>query len=139
MSKKLSEAHQKLKKLDHKIPQCREYYRHYKGGFYWCIGTGVHEATMTPMVAYRDLAIKYPDEALWFRDLDVWNQTVEGVPRFSLVTPLNVFQLESEAQRIASLIESGTPIKEAMKTLGAILDEDMRRVWEKVLERSLKL
>jgi len=143
MSKQLSEAHQRLKEIDLRggdIPQCRKYYRHFKGGLYWCIGTGVHEATMTPMVAYRDCSIKFPDEALWFRDLEVFQANVEVdgqcVPRFAVAGPIREEEAAVLATDLMDKIESGWAIKDALKTLDHLIPDDKERIWRMVMEMS---
>jgi hypothetical protein len=58
-------------------------YRHYKGGLYSVVGTGVKEDTLEIMVAY----ISNSYGGLTFRTLDNWNELIDGKPRFERVQP----------------------------------------------------
>ncbi|MFT8862041.1 MAG: DUF1653 domain-containing protein [Acetobacter fabarum] len=56
-------------------------YRHYKGGLYTLLCVGRHSETEEWLVTYRcDSQGTY-----WVRPLDMWLQTVQGVPRFALI------------------------------------------------------
>ena len=73
-------------KIPFDAPQPLTVWRHYKGGLYVCLGTGLTEDTLTPMVAYRSQG----KGTIWFRTLEDWTATVtvQGVtvPRFRMVS-----------------------------------------------------
>jgi len=72
-------------KNDDKIPKKGQYYRHYKGNFYLIKGICISEATLEPMVRYKDPKIGIE----WLRPLIEWSDIVrvEGgeEKRFTLV------------------------------------------------------
>ncbi len=55
-------------------------YRHYKGGLYTLICVGRHSETEEWLVTYRSEA----GGDYWVRPLAMWNELVDGVPRFAL-------------------------------------------------------
>ncbi len=57
-------------------------YRHYKGGLYALICVGRHSETEEWLVTYRDAKGDY-----WVRPLAMWNQLVDGEPRFAPHSP----------------------------------------------------
>ena len=58
-------------------------YRHYKGGLYTLICVGRHSETEEWLVTYRSEA----GGDYWVRPLAMWNELVDGVPRFALQAP----------------------------------------------------
>jgi hypothetical protein len=57
-------------------------YRHFKGMEYEVIGIAKHSETLEPLVVYRAL---YGEGGLWVRPASMWEETVNGVPRFKLI------------------------------------------------------
>jgi len=57
-------------------------YRHYKGNDYEVIGVATHSETEEALVVYRAL---YGEFGLWVRPLAMFEQLVDGVPRFARV------------------------------------------------------
>ena len=63
-------------------------YRHYKGKDYEVLGVALHTETREPMVLYKclypvdDLDPIYGKVPLFVRPLKMWNETIEGTPRF---------------------------------------------------------
>ena len=58
-------------------------YRHYKGGLYTLICVGRHSETEEWLVTYRSEA----RGDYWVRPLAMWNEAVDGVPRFAPYSP----------------------------------------------------
>ncbi|WP_338331750.1 DUF1653 domain-containing protein [Acetobacter sp. LMG 32666] len=56
-------------------------YRHYKGGLYTVLCVGRHSETEEWLVTYRCDALG----TYWVRPLAMWQQTVNGVPRFAFI------------------------------------------------------
>lgn len=56
-------------------------YRHYKGGLYTVLCVGRHSETEEWLVTYRSEALGN----YWVRPLAMWQQSVEGVPRFAFI------------------------------------------------------
>ena len=54
-------------------------YRHYKGGLYMLVCVGRHSETEEWLVTYRSEA----RGDYWVRPLAMWNEPVDGVPRFA--------------------------------------------------------
>ncbi|GBR05963.1 DUF1653 domain-containing protein [Acetobacter oeni] len=54
-------------------------YRHYKGGLYTVIATARHSETEERLVVYRSESLG----SVWVRPLAMWNETVDGRPRFA--------------------------------------------------------
>ena len=59
-------------------------YRHFKGGTYEVIGVAIHTETQDALVIYRDY--ENPNSITWARPVSMWNDTVNGKPRFQLIT-----------------------------------------------------
>jgi len=57
-------------------------YRHYKGNDYEVVGVATHSETEEALVVYRAL---YGEFGLWVRPLAMFEQLVDGVPRFARV------------------------------------------------------
>ena len=57
-------------------------YRHYKGNDYEVMGVATHSETEEALVVYRAL---YGEFGLWVRPLAMFEQLVDGVPRFARV------------------------------------------------------
>ncbi len=56
-------------------------YRHYKGNLYGVIGVATHTETEEQMVIYFQI---YGDGKVWVRPLSMWEEIVNGMPRFKL-------------------------------------------------------
>lgn len=56
-------------------------YRHYKGGVYTVLCVGRHSETEEWLVTYRSEALG----SYWVRPLTMWQEAVNGMPRFALV------------------------------------------------------
>ena len=57
-------------------------YKHYRGNEYMVIGIAINSETLEPMVVYREIE---GEQRIWARPAEMWNQTVNGVPRFSRI------------------------------------------------------
>lgn len=57
-------------------------YKHYKGKLYRVIGIAAHTETDEKMVVYYPVGNK---SQLWVRPASMWEETVNGVPRFMLI------------------------------------------------------
>ncbi|MCL2369375.1 MAG: DUF1653 domain-containing protein [Alphaproteobacteria bacterium] len=63
-------------------------YKHYKGNIYEVIAMGVHTETKEGLVIYRAtygtacLNDKYAADTVWVRPATMWNELVDGIPRF---------------------------------------------------------
>lgn len=54
-------------------------YQHYKGGKYKVLAVGTHTETGETMVTYLGVG---EGGRVWIRPLDMWNEEVDGEPRF---------------------------------------------------------
>lgn len=61
-----------------------KYYRHYKGNYYYVVALGKHTETGEDLVVYKS-----SNGTIWIRPLFMWDQIVNGVPRFTECTPPN--------------------------------------------------
>jgi len=59
-------------------------YRHYKGGLYSVICVGRHSETEEWLVTYRAEA----SGTYWVRPLSMWQEMVDGFPRFEQIRAL---------------------------------------------------
>ena len=57
-------------------------YRHYKGNDYEVVGIATHSETGESLVVYRAL---YGEFGLWVRPLEMFEELVDGRPRFERV------------------------------------------------------
>lgn len=57
-------------------------YRHYKGNDYEVVGVATHSETGESLVVYRAL---YGEFGLWVRPLEMFEELVDGRPRFERV------------------------------------------------------
>ena len=57
-------------------------YRHYKGKDYEVVGVATHSETGESLVVYRAL---YGEFGLWVRPLEMFEELVDGRPRFERV------------------------------------------------------
>ena len=57
-------------------------YRHYKGNDYEVVGVATHSETGESLVVYRAL---YGEFGLWVRPLEMFDELVDGRPRFERV------------------------------------------------------
>ena len=58
-------------------------YKHFKGGGYEVIGNAIHTETGESLVIYRSIDRPSP---IWARPEKMWNEPVNGKPRFQLIT-----------------------------------------------------
>ncbi|KAA8385389.1 DUF1653 domain-containing protein [Acetobacter sp. DmW_136] len=65
---------------------CPGLYKHYKGGLYTVICTGRHSETEEWLVTYRSEA----RGDYWVRPLAMWQESVNGAPRFALLKAAKV-------------------------------------------------
>ncbi|MDN7349945.1 DUF1653 domain-containing protein [Acetobacter senegalensis] len=56
-------------------------YRHYKGGLYTVLCVGRHSETEEWLVTYRSEVLG----SYWVRPLAMWQEQVNGIPRFALI------------------------------------------------------
>lgn len=67
-------------------------YRHYKGNLYTVITIAKHSETGEDMVVYQALyAGEFPFGQTWARPAKMWNELVNGVPRFAEVELIDIF------------------------------------------------
>lgn len=76
----------RLAEVDH--PCKGDLYKHYKGGTYVVLATGLKEDTLTPLVVYED--DRHPERGVWVRTLANFTESVsladgETRPRFLLL------------------------------------------------------
>lgn len=77
----VSQKNQALSEIDASGIVARQRWRHWKGGVYTVVGTGIVEATMDPVVMYTG-----PDGVVWVRALHVFLEEVApGKRRFTRV------------------------------------------------------
>ncbi len=81
---------EELKVLIEQCPMPMTVWQHYKGGEYMVVGTAIHEATLVPMVLYRQTRRRIRDHIVFARLLSEWHEAVgegEGVrvPRYQEV------------------------------------------------------
>jgi len=70
------------------MPEIGAVYRHYKNHqLYQVIATGKHSETLEDMVVYKALyeSDKFPMGQIWCRPLRIWNEIINGVPRFEKI------------------------------------------------------
>lgn len=61
-------------------------YRHYKGKEYKVIALAKHSETLEDMVVYAaQYESEFPFGQVWCRPASMWNELVNGVPRFELI------------------------------------------------------
>jgi hypothetical protein len=67
-------------------------YRHYKNGHnYQVIGIGKHSETLEDLVIYKALyeSDDFPNGQLWCRPLVMWEEIINGKPRFEKVSSVS--------------------------------------------------
>ena len=64
------------------------WYRHFKGGYYYVIGTAVHTETGEEMVIYYH---RGEPQKLWVRPASMWHEIVNGIPRFESIVDSDFF------------------------------------------------
>ena len=59
-------------------------WQHYKGGLYEVVCVGTHTETNERLVIYRPVEGRTSRDlgSVWVRPLGMWNEIVNGVPRF---------------------------------------------------------
>ncbi len=61
-------------------------YKHYKGKLYKVIALAKHSETLEDMVVYSaQYAGEFPFGQIWVRPVIIWEQSVNGKPRFELI------------------------------------------------------
>ena len=58
------------------------WYRHFKGGYYYVVCMAKHSETLEDMVVYYHK--DSPDE-IWVRPASMWEEIVNGKPRFEFI------------------------------------------------------
>ena len=68
-------------------PEIGEIYRHYKGNIYQVIAVGKHSETLEDLVIYKALysSDEFPYGQMWCRPLTIWQETINGKPRFEKI------------------------------------------------------
>jgi hypothetical protein len=62
-----------------------KYFRHHKNKYYYVLNISTHTETNEKLVNYINL---YGDVQCWSRPLVMWDELVDGKPRFIEVTPI---------------------------------------------------
>jgi len=62
-------------------PKPGEIYQHFKGSQYVVVTVGTHTETEEDCVVYHGRG----SDKIWIRSLKMWNEQVDGKPRFRLV------------------------------------------------------
>lgn len=79
------------------------FYRHFKGNYYYLLGTASHSETLAEMVVYQAL---YGEEKLWVRPAEMWDEWVERDdyrgPRF---IPVAEDEVPEEIRRRARILQ----------------------------------
>lgn len=71
-----------------KIPEIGAVYRHYKNRHdYLVLAVAKHSETLEDMVVYKALykSDNFPEGQIWCRPLLMWNEIVDGKPRFEKI------------------------------------------------------
>lgn len=76
-------------------PTINSYYRHYKGGLYRVDAIALHTETEEQMVIYTN---KFGDT--FARPLTMWNERINGKPRFAIAEEQGCIHFEFERKRI---------------------------------------
>ena len=61
-----------------------KYFQHYKGKFYYVLNISTHTETNEKLVNHVNL---YDPISCWYRSLIMWNESVDGIPRFTEIVP----------------------------------------------------
>jgi hypothetical protein len=64
-----------------RCPKPGEIYQHFKGAQYVVVTVGTHTENLEDCVVYHGRW----DDGIWIRPLKMWNEQVDGEPRFRLV------------------------------------------------------
>ena len=70
---------------DMSIPKTGDVYKHYKNGkCYEVIAIGKHSETLEDLVVYKALyeSDNFPYGQIWCRPLKMWQENINGQPRF---------------------------------------------------------
>lgn len=71
------------------MPEIGAIYRHYKNHQdYEVIAIGKHSETLEDLVVYKALykSDKFPEGQIWCRPLKMWQDIINGKPRFEKIT-----------------------------------------------------
>jgi len=95
---------------------CPGYYRHFKGNYYYLLGTAQHSESLEEMVVYRAL---YGEQKLWVRPASMWTEKVERDgycgPRFYPVPESEVPQT-TKVEYFPIVTESGEVVGRATRS-----------------------
>ncbi len=75
------------------MPEIGSIYRHYKNHqYYQVIAIGKHSETMEDLVVYKALyeSSSFPYGQIWCRPLKMWQENINGIPRFEKVKCDNI-------------------------------------------------
>jgi len=66
-----------------------KFFKHRNGNFYYVLNQSIHTETGESLVNYISLYAteKYPFGTIWSRPYKMWNEIVEGSPRFVEKSP----------------------------------------------------
>ena len=64
------------------------WYKHFKGGYYYVISMAKHSETLEDMVIYCH---QENSSDFWVRPASMWEETVNGKPRFEYVGDNSIF------------------------------------------------
>lgn len=70
------------------MPEIGAIYRHYKNHHdYQVIAVGKHSETLEDLVIYKALyeSDKFPMGQIWCRPLRIWDEIIDGTPRFTKI------------------------------------------------------
>ena len=70
------------------MPEIGAIYKHYKNKHdYQVIAIGKHSETLEDMVIYKALyeSDEFPHGQIWCRPLKIWQESVDGKPRFKKI------------------------------------------------------
>ncbi len=70
------------------IPKIGSVYKHYKNGkLYEVVGVGKHSESLEDIVVYKVLysTKDFPYGQIWCRPLSIWQEKIDGKPRFEKV------------------------------------------------------
>lgn len=72
-----------------KMSIINKFFQHRNGNYYYVLNTSIHTETKEKLVNYMMLyeTHAYPFGSIWSRPLKMWDEIVEGKPRFVEVIP----------------------------------------------------
>jgi len=72
-----------------KMSIVNKFFQHRNGNYYYVLNNSIHTETGEKLVNYMSLysTEKFPFGSIWSRPLSMWNEIVEGKPRFVQSNP----------------------------------------------------